>query len=176
MMTSEECSEKGVEMAPMMFEDTVSAVERTLDILLRWIGRFDAKAAFVFGIGTAMLGVLAPVSSLTEVQPLETYALVLTSGIVVSASLLLTYLATFPQIKGPSRSLLFFWTIARYSRDEYRETVLRRTPTEYLADLISQCHRNAEILRKKFERLRLSYILLFFGVILWTISLYVLQI
>ena len=53
--------------------------------------------------------------------------------------------ASFPRLKAPNVSLLFFGTISAYSREEYSEKFEALDAAEYLRDVLAQVHRNAEI-------------------------------
>ena len=44
----------------------------------------------------------------------------------------------------------------------------------YLADLVAQCHRNAEIADKKFESIQRSMVALYLAVIPWGLAVFLL--
>lgn len=82
------------------------------------------------------------------------------------------WLATHPQTKGPERSLIYFGAIASLSIGAYSERVRTQNEEDYYADLITQSHRNAEIAKNKYARLRAATTWLLASIPVWAIALY----
>ena len=154
-------------------EKVIIEAEHNLDRLLDWIGRYDNRAALLFTLDTAMVGILAlSLSSSTGFgySPILLGFFILTVGI----SILGTAFTIFPRLKGPTDSLLYFGSIAKLEKKNYIELFKTRTPTVYLDDLLAQCHINAKILDRKFKVFRISLTISMVAVIFWSLSLYLL--
>jgi len=156
----------------MSIQERLQVAEKNLERLLEWVSRVDNKSLIVLGVVTGMLGVLA-----TFAPPLHLWTSVMTilaifSVTVLAASLLFICLGSYPQTKGPSKSLLYFGSIAKNSFKKYQEAFLKQSAEEHLNDLLEQCHRNSEILDRKFWSLKWAYRMLFIGVLPWAITIY----
>ncbi len=156
----------------MSVEERIRAVEKILDRLLDWVGRVDNKASVVLGVNTAMLGALAGFAPPTSSWTLQLGVVTTISVAGVATSLLFVYLANYPRLKGPGESLTFFAAIAKKTFREYQKSFLALNSSDYLSDLLEQCHRNAEIVDRKFWALRWAYRALFFAVVPWVVSVY----
>lgn len=150
----------------------IQSAENNLDRLLEWVSRSDSKASIILGVDTGMLGAIAAlapkISSMTTLMILTATS----SLILLFLSLLFIYLGSYPRTKGPNKSLLYFGSICKNSYREYQEEFLRQDSKEYLNDLLEQCHRNSEILNKKFQTLKWAHRFLFVGVPLWVATIY----
>ncbi len=150
----------------------IAALEGNLNQTLDWVSRFDNKSSIVLGASTGMLGLLStlapPIGSWT---PFVIVTTVLSVGLLAT-SLLLVYVGTSPQIRGVSRSILYFGSIGRRNFDEYRREFLEQTPEAYQDELLGQCHRNSQVLCHKLRFLRLAYASLFLAVLPWTVSVF----
>src|SRR5438552_1689485 len=154
------CHEKGG-FAPFPFlskqmtdTEKIDAAEKNLSRLLDWVAKLDAKSSIVLGLNTAMLGVLATISPESSKW---TIAMALTTAAALTAlglTFVFVYLAMYPQTKGPTKSLLFFGSIARYSFNEYQKEFRQMSAVDYLNDVLEQTHRNAEIVSSKFRHLK----------------------
>ena len=87
-------------------------------------------------------------------------------------SLLFLCVGSYPRMKAPSRSLLYFGTVGKMTLDEYRGRFLAQDPREYLEDLLQQCHRNCQIVRVKFWSLQYAYGWLVAAVVPWAFAIY----
>jgi len=152
--------------------ERIRIAECNLNRLLDWVGRVDAKSSLVLGINTAMLGVLAGLAPAPHLWTIETL-LVATVGVFFPiASLICVYFVNYPQTKGPATSLTFFGGIAKRTFREYESAFMKCTALEHLSDVLEQCHRNAEIVTRKFGALKWAYRSLLIGVIPWMLCLY----
>jgi len=150
----------------------VSILEDNLTRQLGWIVVADSKASFVFAIDTAMLGVLAAVStrigSAWAVVPAVFTAFALAFGL---ATLLLLCFASFPRTKGPKNSLIYFGGIASRDTDQFRDAISQMSLESYTTDLVAQCHRNAEIASLKFTWVHRAIIALYLSVLPWLVAI-----
>jgi hypothetical protein len=151
--------------------ERIRIAELNLNRLLDWIGRIDAKSSVVLGIDTAMLGTLvgvAPKASLT----IQIMIGAIVGALFPIASLCCVYFVNYPQTKGPSSSLNFFGGISKRTFREYSQEFMKVSALEHLSDVLEQCHRNAEIVSKKFVALKWAYRTMLIGVVPWIVCLY----
>lgn len=152
--------------------EKIRIAELNLTRLLDWVGRVDTKASVVLGLGASMLGVLASLAPQPQLWTWRTVLFGVFSAVFQLASLFCVYLVNYPRTKGPSSSLNFFGGIASRTFREYTEAISKLTTSEYTSDVLEQCHRNAEIVSKKFAALKWAYRSLLVGVIPWAWCLY----
>lgn len=157
---------------PMSVNEQLRLAEKNLEYLLEWVGRFDNKSSVILGIDTGMLGVLATFAPAKNLWDSLMIAFAILSTLFLSISLLFIYLGNYPRLKGPSNSLFFFGSICSKDFKKYQQEFTKRSYEEQLKDILEQCHRNSEILNQKFCYLKWAYRMLFVGVILWAITIY----
>lgn len=156
----------------MNVQQQIDTSERNLDRLLDWISRLDGKSSLVLGIDTAMLGVLAGFAPRVD---LWTVWMAIIAGVAIgmlAASLCFIYLANYPRTIGPRKSLLYFGSIAGMTFNEYQQSFANMSESQFLNDLLEQCHRNSEIITRKFWALKWAFITLLLAVVPWLVSLY----
>jgi hypothetical protein len=153
-------------------DERIRIAESNLSRLLDWVGRIDAKSSVVLGINTAMLGLLAGLAPPPHLWTAWTIALAAITALFPIASLSCVYVVNYPQTKGPAKSLNFFGGIAKRSFREYNDEFMKLSASDHLSDVLEQCHRNAEIVNRKFSALKLAYRALLIGVIPWMACLY----
>lgn len=152
--------------------NNIEVAEKNLQRKLDWISKHDTRTAFTASIVIAMLGVLA--STFTVVKCWDIY-LSIAGGLTLSllfTSLILIYMSQFPKTTSANSSLIFFGTIAELKVDEFKNKFKAATDDEYLDDLLSQTHINAEILSNKFYYLKRSLVLILIAVIPWLFTIY----
>jgi hypothetical protein len=142
--------------------------------LLDWVRAVDAKVPVLTAISCAIVASVATIAPTADKLTLPTLGVIAAGVVPQFVSLAYCALATFPQTKGPTGSLIFFGGIAERSAEQYRKEVDALTPSKYLADLTAQCHRNAEIARNKYRRVRLATAWLFAGILPWMLAIYIL--
>ena len=91
--------------------------------------------------------------------------------IALGLSFICIYFSNYPRTKGPETSLYYFGSIVNCKSDDFYKKFTSRKDSEHVADLLAQTHRNAEILKIKFEYLKGAYILLLLEIAPWTASL-----
>ena len=148
--------------------------EAELDRLLGWISAAESRLALVLPLSTAMLGALAvlapPVTKWTVVGGIA----VAFAVVFLLLSIAFAAFASFPRTTGPKGSLIFFGCITTRELAQYEAAVKSATQEEYLADLISQCHRHAQIAERKFTWVQRSIACLFFSALPWCTALFIL--
>ncbi len=151
--------------------EQLEAAEKRLDRLLDWVGRSDTKFSIVLGVDTGMLGFLAT-SAPSGTVPVAAIIFAALSVLLLVASLVFIYRGTYPRTKGPSRSLVYFGSIAEEDLRDLKQRFLACGKEDHLDDVLEQVHRNSEILNIKFTELQKAYRCLLVAVIPWAITLY----
>lgn len=152
----------------------VYGAELELERLLSWVKAAESRLALVLPVSTAMLGALAVL-----VPPPSKWTMA--GGIAAAFAVFFLLLsiafaacASFPRTSGPKGSLLFFGGIAAKGLDQYKAAVRSITSDEYLDDLLTQCHRNAQIAERKYAWVQRSMACLFLAALPWGLSLFIL--
>jgi len=156
----------------MTMQEKLDLAEKNLEILLEWVGRFDNKSPVVLGIDTGILGLL--VTFAPQVKYWTSWMIIFSilSVIGLGMSFLFVYFSSYPQTKGPRKSLFYFGSIAKNSFAEYQQAFLKRNIEEHLIDILEQCHRNSEIVNTKFWCLKWAYRTLIFSVFTSAFTIY----
>ncbi len=152
----------------------IELLESNLKRLHSLINSADNKIGLVLGIDTAMLGFL--VASASKKSALEPMALLFisVSCILILASLFMVSLASFPRTTGSKNSIIFFKSISSYNLDEYQDKIVKLNNEMYIEDLVHQCYYNAMITSQKFKWVKRSMLSLYFGIVPWLTSLFLL--
>jgi len=100
-----------------------------------------------------------------------TFGLTAISVILLGASLAYLYQCTFPQLRGGSRSLIYFQEIAKRNENRFIEEFSKQTIEQYKKDLLGQVWRNSEILRMKFRYLKIAFTLTAAAILPWFLLL-----
>lgn len=159
---------------PESLADQVRLQEQALDRLLDWIRAADTKTSTIMAIDTGMLGIVIALLPASKSGDVTTLSWVGVGCFTLALSLTLCAVATFPRIKGPQNSLVYFEGIAARTPAEYARAVESRSSRDYLADLTAQCHRNAEIAATKYRNVQRSILCLLVGIGPWLAALFVL--
>lgn len=146
--------------------------EDSLSRISGWIQAADAKASPILAIDAALTATLVALAARPGAWSTSSPYWLAIGCVLPLVSSILISLAMFPRITGNLPSLLYFGDIASISPEEYRGRVVRRSPGEYLDDLIAQSHTNSKIATKKFRWVRLSTLVLVVGVIPWLVALF----
>lgn len=155
-------------------DTVILRTETELDRLLGWVRAAETRLALVLPLSTAMLGALAvlapPMSKWTVLGGIAgAFATVLLFLSIVFAAC-----ASFPRTSGPKGSLVYFGGIVSRDLSQYREAVSSATPQTYLDDLLTQCHRNAQIAERKYAWVQRSMACLLISALPWSFSLFIL--
>lgn len=135
----------------------VARASAQLDRVLGFFPRVDSKITALFAANTTMLGLLALNIRATDVVVWYLMALHVVTAGLLAGSLVLLYLASFPQMKGGAGSLVYFREIGRMTEEKYVAAVNGCDDERYARELESQVWRNSEILTEKFERLKQAF-------------------
>lgn len=155
-------------------ERQVAWAEAELSRLLEWVRAAESRLALVLPLSTAMLGALAllapPLAHWTVLSALASFL----AALLLILSLTCAACATFPRTTGPKGSLIYFGGITTRDLPQYEAAFTAITPTEYLTDLLRQCHRNAQIAQAKYTWIKRGMACLFLAALPWLTSLYLL--
>lgn len=155
-------------------DSNVARAQSDLDRILGWVRAAESRLALVLPLSTAMLGALAvlmpPANAWTVVGGIASAF----AAIFLLLSIGFAACASFPRTTGPKGSLTYFGGIAAKELQQYEEAIKSRTPEADLADLISQCHRNAQIAERKYVWVQRSMACLFIAALPWGLSLLIL--
>lgn len=156
-------------------KELLPILEANLARQLHWIASSDTKAAFIFSLTAAMLGLLAAIApanpSLWTIAPSITTAFTVVSAI---AALVFLSFATFPKTDGPRGSLIYCGGVAQRDALQFSDQIHAISPIAYTKDLATQCHRNAVIATEKFKWIQRSMIALYISIVPWALSLWIL--
>lgn len=150
--------------------EQIAYAEKNLDRVLQWGSKVDTKISVVLGMHTGMLGVA--VSLAPEPEKWRWWAVVAFATTIGMLATGFTFIhcANYPRTRGPSKSLLFFGSIAGNSFNEFSQCWSCRTTDQHLQDLLEQCHRNSEIINNKFKYLKRAYTAMMFAILPWAIT------
>lgn len=140
-----------------------------LDLVLSFFSRVDSRASVVLGINTGMLALLAG-----KLPTPEQFDWKMSIAIVAVLCLVRSYWClfktSFPDLKGPTQSLIYFREIAKRPESQFVEEFSEQTPDEYYKDMLGQVWRNSQIISKKFDALRSAFIWMLLAVVPWVIA------
>jgi len=151
--------------------ERIGFLELSLTRMLQWINAAEARIAVVLGLDTAMLGALAAFAPLLKTWMTATviYAAVAVGCLVLS--LIFIALATFPRMRRPEQSMVYFGAVAEFDPEQYLAAAKSLTAEQYIDDLARQCHRNAQIARAKFGHIRRGLFFLFVAIVPWALAI-----
>ena len=139
------------------------------DRTLGWIATADVKVGAAVAIDAALVGGLA--AAFAASPPGSRTGWVLLSIVASLGSLVIAIycaaMAAIPRMLGPIKSMIFFARIAEHKEPDYVDKFLKVTEREFLIDLITQIHRNAEISTSKHAWVRKSLTWSFLATLPW---------
>lgn len=159
---------------PEKLEEKISRSEIELQRLLDWVQASESRIALVLPLSTAMVGAIAVLAPSATKWTVLGAVFTSIAIILLLLSIAFSALSAFPRTSGPKGSLIFFGGITTRDLIQYRDALKSRTSDDYLDDLISQCHRNAQIAERKFSWAQRSMASLFLAALPWLISLSIL--
>ena len=148
----------------------MDAAKYQLQLVLGFFPRVESKASVVLAVNTGMLGTLAAnLPSPQNFQWRMSIAVLPVALIAVSDWFL--FRITFPNLKGGSNSLVYFRTTAERTEHKFIEEFTALEDDAYSKDILGQVWRNSEILSKKFDHLRVAFILMLVAIMPWLSAL-----
>lgn len=147
-----------IEIAKWLFERT-----------LGWIATADIKVGVAMALDTAMVGGLAAAFSASEPNSRTAWcylAVLVAAGCIVIA-MSCSAMAAIPRMLGPVNSMIFFARIAERPVADYVEQFAKTGEKDFLSDLTTQIHRNAQIAAAKHWWVRKSLVWSFLAAVPW---------
>lgn len=137
-------------------DNKVAMAQWLLDRNIAWIAAAEAKAGFIVAVDTVMFAGLA--ATYNDAKTLGWITAILTgaSAVMLGLSVLFAAFAVKSRLGGPTTSLIYFGRVAAVDMQTYAAAVQSANPDDWLADLIRQIHRNAEIAEVKHRWTRRS--------------------
>lgn len=147
-----------IETAKWLFERT-----------LGWIATADIKVGVAMALDTAMLGGLAAAFGASDPGSRTAwcylFVLMAVGGMVIA--MFCAAMAAIPRMLGPVNSMIFFARIGARTEVDYVDQFAKTGEKDFLSDLTTQIHRNAQIATAKHWWVRKSLIWSFFAAIPW---------
>jgi hypothetical protein len=155
----------------MKAENLYPASKDQLNLVLSFFSRVDTKLSVVLAVDTGMLAVLG-----SDSPPLKAYSsLMLVAAtltvFLLALSIIFLYRGAFPTLKGGHSSLIYFREIAQRTEHKFIEEFKAQTDEQHVNDVLGQVWRNSEILKIKFDSLKIAFTLLALAIIPWIVSL-----
>jgi hypothetical protein len=142
-----------------------------LDRVLVFFPRVDAKASVVLAVDTGMLAFLV-----ARIPPLSLLgwwelAIPVVAALLLAVSLWFLYRGAFPSLKGGNSSLVYFREIAGRTEAKFIEEFAKQSVSDHAKDLLGQVWRNSEILKEKFDALKIAFLFMAIAILPWAVSL-----
>jgi hypothetical protein len=155
---------------PNEAQDLLKEARDELNLVLGFFARVDAKASVVLAINTGMLAVLASnAPPLRKMSVLAGIAAVITV-LIIAASLWFLYRIAFPSLAGGHRSLIYFREIAQRTESTFIDEFTQQDHQARSKDVLGQVWRNSEILKQKFDALKVAFILMAIAIFPWVFA------
>lgn len=139
-------------------DESLKAGGEQLDRVLSFFPRIEAKASALFAIDLGLLGLMALNLHLEDfgLWYIALPAVLSLGGIL--ASLYFVYKCQFPHLDGGTSSLIYFREIAKRTEANFAAEFLSQSEEARLRDVLGQVWRNSEILKIKFDSLKVAFI------------------
>ena len=142
---------------------------------MEWVPRIDNRLATVLGVNIAVTATVLLTAPNVNDWPGWAITAVVSSAIIIGVSFFNLYLAVFPRTEGPGDSLTFFQSIQDLTVEEYLHNTEIESPEQYIRDLVTQTHRNSEIVAAKFRNLKWAFVFMVISLAPWIASLILLS-
>jgi hypothetical protein len=131
----------------------------------------ETKVSFLLAMNFGLLAILA--LNLQIVDFFLWYLIIpaVSAVMLTAASVYFIYRSTFPQLKGGENSLIYFREIAKKTEAGFIAEVLAQDDEQYARDLLGQVWRNSEILKLKFDAMKIAFILSTLALVPWLLFL-----
>ena len=142
-----------------------------LNLVLSFFPRVDSKLSVVFAINTGILAVLAADAPALRAFTVSMTVATSVTIVLLALSIVFWYRGAFPHLKGGQASLVYFREIAGRTEHGFIEAFRSQTEEQRLNDVLAQVWRNSEILKKKFDALKVAFVLTAVALVPWIVSL-----
>jgi hypothetical protein len=154
-----------------MIKSIKDAAERQLDRVLSFFPRVEAKGSFLFALNTGLLALLALNLNLDDFRVWFVIMPAISVLLIIGASLYFLYRSSFPSLKGGANSLIYFREIAKRTETRFIDDFIAQAEDAHTRDLLGQVWRNSEILKMKYDALKIAFVLSALALIPWVIFL-----
>lgn len=140
---------------------------------LGWIAAADAKVGVVMALDAGMIGGLAAAFTASEARSHTgwCYFMVFSALGCLVIAMFCSAMAAIPRLAGPPESMIYFGKVAERNGSDFVEAFTKLTDENFLSDLTTQIHRNAQIAQDKHRWVRKSLIWSFLSVAPCVISM-----
>jgi len=152
----------------------IDYLEKCLSRQLHWIQSADARIALILPVATAMLGALSILMPVAEKWCISSAIFSSFTIFFLVLSIIFTAIASFPRTNGPKGSLIYFSGINNKETSQYKQAITQLDEENYMNDLVSQCHVNAQIAHNKFTWVKRAMSCLFISSLPWAVSIFLL--
>jgi hypothetical protein len=152
-------------------KDLAESARSQLDRVLSFFQRVDGKASVVLAVDTGMLAFLVAHVPAPHLLTWWEIAVPTLTVVLLAISLWFLYKGAFPNLEGGSASLVYFREIAGRTEARFIEEFSKQSLADHCKDLLGQVWRNSEILKEKFDCLKVACIFLAVAILPWIVSL-----
>ena len=165
-----------VEVTKIDFTRLLYALYTEMDGLIR---QADQKAQIILGINAFVFASFSGIFQNAGVPFFDAgitnkniaNALVIATMVIQLVSIFYALLTTAPQLgKVSGKNLFYFNDVAMHTRANYTTAFLDQSLEAIKEAVIGQIHAKSGIVRRKFQRMRISIIFLFVALVTWGIS------
>jgi hypothetical protein len=150
----------------------IDFMEQSLARLLQMNATADSKLSVILAIDTTMLFIAAALTQRVASAPAWVFAAAAVATVCLLLSLLFLSFCARPRTSRTTSSLIYFGSIAANERGTYARMVKDLTEDQYLDDLISQCHRSAQIASTKYTWIQRAQVAWFASILPWLLTVY----
>lgn len=154
-----------------MVNERLNNARWTLERQLAWIVAADVKVGVVVTLHVAMLGGLGAAYSAANAKSAWVNGSAFAYALCAFVALLCAALALWPRTLGPVKSLVFFGRVAEVKCEDYVYAFEKTSDDDFLKDLTTQIHRNAEIARDKHDHVGKAMMISFIGALSWVAAI-----
>lgn len=147
-------------------------LKEILNRQLDWIAGADSRLGLILPLSTVMLSVLAALSPDASSWSIFPAIVSAVSAILLFGAIICAAIASFPRTTGPKGSVVYFGGIVTRDNKQYLEAINDLSDEALCADLVNQCHRNAQIAEHKFSWVKRGMVALFAAITPWVLSVY----
>jgi hypothetical protein len=140
-------------------EQQIETASTQLDRVLGFFARVDSKASFLFAFNATLLGVEAVNFQVSDIHVWYLVVPAALTVLLIVASVYFLYVCAFPHLKGGSQSLVYFREIAGRTEANFIDEFLKVSNAQFAKDLLGQVWRNSEILKIKFNAIKVAFII-----------------
>ncbi|ARP99677.1 Pycsar system effector family protein [Pseudorhodoplanes sinuspersici] len=142
-----------------MNDDRFQVATNQLDRILGFFPRVESKATFLFALDVAALTFMAVNVHRDDIG---VWYIILPcaigSGLLVT-SIYYTYRCIFPNLSGGAASLFYFREIAHRTEAKFMSEFIAQSKDQLMNDVLGQVWRNSEILKMKFDAVKVAFAL-----------------